>query len=49
MKLVLDTNIILKALIENSLVRGILLSPNHTSSSCLSISSKRSETAKPRW
>lgn len=30
MKLILDTNIILKALIRNSVVRAILLSPRHT-------------------
>lgn len=29
MKLVVDTNIILKALIKNSKVRAVLLSPNH--------------------
>ena len=29
MKLVLDTNVVLKALIKNSVVGGILLSPNH--------------------
>ena len=29
MKLVLDTNILLKALIRNSKVRAVLLSPNH--------------------
>jgi len=29
LKLIVDTNIILKALIKNSKVRAILLSPNH--------------------